>query len=74
MVQYYREARRLALNRTHPDRVKEKSDAARRQFPRPISAPTTPAPSTPAESSDSEAEEEEARAFEQDRHPPKFNA
>uniref|UniRef100_A0A914WBT1 Glycogen [starch] synthase n=1 Tax=Plectus sambesii TaxID=2011161 RepID=A0A914WBT1_9BILA len=65
---FYREARRMALQKTHPNLVDHISETIRK-LPRPLSAPTTPATSNPGspdasdDESDSEAAEFEQRAW-----------
>lgn len=68
---YYREARRMALHKTHPDLVSVIQETLKK-MPRPISAPSTPAssrPSSPHESDDEtdteEQENYEAKAWEE---------
>lgn len=72
---YYKEARRMALQRTHPELVQEqaiKSEVSSRlKFPRPISEPPSPTSSRPptpsaSEQGDDGEEEEEDEQKEQD--------
>ncbi|VDK42964.1 unnamed protein product [Anisakis simplex] len=67
---FYREARRMALQKTHPDLVQVIQETARR-MPRPISAPSTPSTSRPTsphgsdhDDDDDDSDTEEQEEFE----------
>lgn len=67
LQQYYRRARQMALQKTHPELMTEDTMAQKIKYPRPISEPPSPSTSkatTPASSpvpSDDEQEEEEKK-------------
>uniref|UniRef100_A0A915CG24 Glycogen [starch] synthase n=1 Tax=Parascaris univalens TaxID=6257 RepID=A0A915CG24_PARUN len=63
---FYREARRMALQKTHPDLIQVIQETVRR-IPRPTSAPSTPSTSRPTSPHDSEDESDtaEQEAFEE---------
>jgi len=66
---YYRQARQLALSRTHPERFAElKAEAQRFRYPRPLSEPPTPNASSPTSPQGSDEEEEEDDAYRSDHY------